>query len=142
VSRFEYLRLLIESIVSKPLVLSMLCAISLGCSEPTDRVQISGTVTWEGKPLPKGDIAFYLPQQVAAGAGRIVDGKFSFPSRPGNVQVVILASRPAEKVDPVEKTPRPEQYLPARYNTNSTLTTEIMLPGPVNLQFDLTSKTD
>jgi hypothetical protein len=115
-------------------------ALFLGCGSPSDRVEVNGTVRWQGEPLPSGHIAFFLPQQIPAGAGKITDGTFNVQCKPGMVRVEILAIRETGKIERSEGEPAKEQYIPAHYNQRSTLTAEIAPPGPVTLLFDLKDK--
>jgi len=115
-------------------------ALILGCGKPSDRVEVSGTVRWQDQMLSSGTITFFRPQQIPAGAGEIVNGKYRVQCKPGQLRVEIEAIREIGAVDRAEGLPVQEQYLPARYNRNSTLTAEISPPGPVVLDFDLEDK--
>src|SRR5262249_33247710 len=106
-----------------------------GCGEADPRqYEVHGTVNWEGKPLPEGDIAF-IPQQkeFRPEAGKIKDGKYRFRSRAGPMRVEIQATRPLPgKLGPMGE-PAIEDYIPARYNSESTLHAEV---GDGKTQFD------
>jgi hypothetical protein len=93
-------------------------------------VPVSGTVTFEGKPLPEGDIIFTdLEGKVAPDAGKIRDGSYSVAVKPGKKKVEIRASKPIA-LPPGKKGPMGEgemwvDYIPARYNTKSELAAEV-----------------
>ena len=66
-----------------------------GCGNSDGRVEVTGEVTFDGKPLEDGNITFGGPQG-AAGAGKIVNGKFSLSEsgdedgvQPGSYDVLI-----------------------------------------------------
>lgn len=70
----------------------VLCA---GCGNGDGRVSVTGEVTFDGQPLEDGNITFGGAQG-AAGAGKIVNGKFSLDEsgdesgvQPGSYDVLI-----------------------------------------------------
>jgi predicted small lipoprotein YifL len=102
---------------------------------------VKGTASFEGRPIPEGDIQFIPenPEQRAEG-GRIVDGKFTFEATAGKKRVEITASR----ADPVLKGPKGEptfvDYIPAQFNTQSTLTADVNAGGPNEFKFELDAR--
>jgi hypothetical protein len=122
--------------------LCLLLALMAGCGPSGPRTyEVSGTVTWNGKPLPQGDIVF-LPVDgaVAPDAGKIVDGRFTFRARAGKKRVEIHASRAEGPVDPVMKTAPRKSYIPPRYNAHSILQAEVTPGGENRYAFELTDK--
>jgi hypothetical protein len=120
-----------------------------GCSD-TRRHSIEGTVTLDGLPLAQGYIRL-LPQEGTAGptAGATIEqGHFSIDASKGtfagSFRVEIVATRPSKRtaVDPEtgQKVPIRQQYLPARYNTDSQLTADIAGNRSNQLEFALVSK--
>jgi hypothetical protein len=102
---------------------------------------VAGRVTWNGEPLPEGNIIF----AAADGApvedhGRIVAGEYRFRVKPGKKRVRIYASRDTGKLDPVMRQAERVQYLPERYNAQSTLEIDVTLPGPNSWDFPLTDR--
>lgn len=129
-----------------PFLFPAVCVASLlaGCgpSGPTT-YPVSGTVTLDGEPLPEGRIAFRDTNgEIPSAGGEIVDGEFSFESQPGTMSVAITSRRAIPgKFDspaPGEKVPVTEQIVPARYNTTSELTEEVVA-GNNEFHFELTS---
>ncbi len=108
-----------------------------GCSNGT--YEVSGTVTWQGKPLPSGHIVFSDPHgQSTPAAGKVADGKFSLRTVPGKKRVEISANREkAGQTNKVMGMREQEQYLPAKYNAQSLLTAEVKSDGPNLFTFEL-----
>jgi hypothetical protein len=109
----------------------------LGCAgSEKPKYPVRGTVTFDGAPVEEGDILF-LPGQEG---GRIEDGAFEFLATPGSKRVEIRAS----KLDPKLKNPRgeptPVDYIPPKFNTQSTLKAEVTASGPNQFTFDLKSR--
>ena len=103
----------------------------LGCQNDGFR-EISGTVSYDGQPLQKGNISFIPSGDDGPTAAAIIaDGKYSVKILPGQKRVAIegfkvLAQRHYYPNDP--KSPLidiKEQILPARFNTQTELTREI-----------------
>ena len=98
---------------------------------------ISGTVAVEGQPLDEGFISFDPANgQGSAYGGEIRDGRFALECETGRKIVAIRASRPSSRPGP-DGGPDYEQYLPAKYNTASELTADIIANGPHQFSFDL-----
>ena len=123
-------------------VVSLLAAALLaGCDGDPAR-QVTGTVTFDGKPLPDGQIIFADPAgKLAPDAGKITDGAFAFKVTPGGKKVQVQASR-MEKLPPGKKgamgeTEVPMAYIPARYDADTKLTAEVTDKGPNAFEFKL-----
>lgn len=128
--------------------------IVVGCGggpEGPSTVLVSGTVNYDGDPLPEGRIILRPAEgEGRSYSGRIENGSFSFESEPGAKRVEITATREVE-VDSSELTPEeqeqmepgettvPEQYIPERYNKKSELTEEVTEGGDNDFTFDLES---
>jgi hypothetical protein len=102
--------------------------------------EVSGTVTWNGQPLPAGDIIFQpVDGTVAPDPGKIRQGQFRFRAKAGLKKVVIYATR-AGKYDSVMQSYEREAYLPARYNTHTELTAVVTPGGANHFDFPLEGK--
>ena len=116
-------------------------AVSLiGCGRPGPAMYaVSGTVTWQGQPVPKGDIVFMpIDGAVAPDAAKIIDGKYRLMAKAGKKRVEIHASRREGPVNPAMGESPAKPYIPTRFNAKSTLTAEV-LPNDKNVfAFDLT----
>jgi hypothetical protein len=121
-----------------------------GCSRGPGQYALEGSVTLDGQPLTKGNISF-LPENGTKGpiaGGEISAGTFTIPAKGGTFggrfRVEITATRPAAYKVPDRMTgklvPAIEQYLPACYNTESTLRAEVGETGDNRFVFAIKSK--
>jgi hypothetical protein len=111
-----------------------------GCSR-SDMVEVSGNVTFNGAPVPHGEIIFFSSDpSIAPAAGKIAEGDYRFMSRPGVMRVEIQAARSTGKHDPVDGFLISELYIPARYNTASELSADVTLDGENRFDFPLTDQ--
>lgn len=127
---------------------ALLCSLFLaGCwgkPDGPETVTVSGSVTVDGAPLSEGQISF-RPEggQLSGGAGKITDGKYSFQAPYAQMTVEITAFRavPGKFVEdnPGEKTAVMEQYLPAKYNTQTELKADVNSKSKT-FDFELSTK--
>jgi hypothetical protein len=102
--------------------------------------EVRGTVAWKGQPVPDGYVNF-LPgdgQSVKVDAGKIEGGAFVFRSTAGPKTVEIWANR--EKPGQTNKVMglrEKEQYIPAKYNSQTTLKADVTPEGPNQFTFKL-----
>ncbi|HQX49997.1 MAG TPA: hypothetical protein PLR25_08820 [Planctomycetaceae bacterium] len=102
---------------------------------------VSGTVNLDGAAIPEGEITFTSPGMGGA-AIPIKDGKFEGQAAVGEKRVEIRAYRDGEPVM-MDGKPGPavrENYIPGRFNTESTLTAKVGATGAKDLKFDVESK--
>src|SRR5262249_35475108 len=109
-----------------------------GPSEPAP-VPGSGGVRLGGAPLPSGEIYFVGRDGSVPEGGAINEGKYSLKARPGSKRVEIRAFRrveppPPKKIDPMQN------YIPDKYNADTTLSAEVTVAGPNYFEYDLQSK--
>lgn len=124
-----------------------------GCSGASGRQSLEGTVTVDGTPVAEGSILL-VPQAGTTSptcGGTISQGHFSIApaggAACGTFRVEITALRKTgrkEKVfqgmgQPIERD-ECEQYIPARYNSQSELTATVTDHGPNRFEFALKSK--
>lgn len=123
------------------------CAASLlfltgcgGASNAPTSVKVEGTVTFDGEPLSQGSIVFDPADgKGGSSAGGIENGKFQFDSQLGQKKVLISASRVTSKKDQYDE-PITESYIPANYNSQTTLTADVKTGGENKFEFVLKSK--
>jgi len=129
-----------------------LCLIPAGCGSGALKYEpagVSGMVTYQGEPLEKGLIRFIPDTQVIDGqvAGKpvfasIQAGQYKVPAEHGAAvgknRIEIVSYRKTGKTMQMEETIVDEevQFLPERFNTDSTLSAEIQ-PGENSLDFEL-----
>ena len=101
----------------------MLSVLTLvGCSEPKT-AKVSGSVTFDGKPLPAGTISFLSEKGGAAVVGAIDDGRYVIAQVPiGPVQIAVVTEPPHPQMmspdgKPVGGQPKPYVAIPVRYAT-------------------------
>lgn len=107
----------------------MLCLAGCGGNGPID---ISGTVTFSGQPLEKGNIAFLPSKGDGPTAATIItNGKYAVRVALGSKRVKIEGFRILGKKQLYRGSPDSpmiddlKQILPDKYNSKSTLTSEI-----------------
>jgi hypothetical protein len=122
-----------------------------GCSKSgPPRSAISGKITYQGKPIDKGEIVFVSADDTGPMASTMIANgayeiKEEFGPAPGRYIVQIRGFRPtSKKLPPVpymtEKSQPTalEQFLPPEFNDQSTLTYEVV-SGPNAKDFALGS---
>lgn len=117
---------------------------SAGCHKgfPTLPV-VTGEVTLDGKPMDGGFITFSsLTESGPYYSANIRKGKYSIqlPEEMLRVQITAFRNVPGRFYEeiPGQRIPVEEQYLPARYNSQSTLTVDVARSKVFN--FSLESK--
>jgi hypothetical protein len=135
----------------------------VGCGGGSDQpkfANVSGTVTYNGKPLEKGQITFQTDGRGPT-ASDIVDGKYTGQAMVGSNRVAIAAFRKAAKprVLPegaqkqikayqelnksggggtaVEFDPSMEDYIPEEYGKNSKQVREVQPGASNNFDFNI-----
>jgi hypothetical protein len=114
----------------------------VGCGDKgPKKYPVSGTVTVDGKPVPKGSIVFANKGGGnAPDAGTIVDGNYKFEATEGVKRVEITASREKAGINPAMGAAPKEEYIPARFNTASTLEANVTAAGPNTFNFQVNEK--
>lgn len=112
-----------------------------GCSNEPRTYPVKGTVTWQGAPLPDGHVVLNPDgQNIRPDAGPIVNGTFDFRATEGAKRVEIWANRekPGQEKNKVMGLREKEQYIPKRYNSETTLRLEVKSSGENQYEFVLT----
>ena len=150
------------------LLLGMSAVSAAGCGGAAKGpvfVAVSWTISVDGQPVEKGAISFVSQDQTRTAAAPIQDGTYTIPASegpsPGSQKVSISAYRKSGKKRPdggnlgmfADKAGRnpalgsadapqdeEEQFLPAKFNTNSTLTVELKAGGNKNVDFKISEK--
>jgi hypothetical protein len=118
-----------------------LCLLLPACGQSSMH-SVSGTVNYDGKPLPDGYISFAPDGPGAQGGGagaKITDGQYQLRTAAGKYRVQITANKmmplPKGEVGMYGEKEMERQYIPERYNAKSELTAEV--PGSGKTDFDL-----
>jgi hypothetical protein len=116
------------------LFVALLSSLS-GCGADTGgRVGVSGTVTFQGVPLESGTIQFAATDGSQMSGATISAGKYEVPAMQGllpgkyMVRVSAVKEAAAEVGAPGDSTiadAKNQELIPAEFNVNSTITTEI-----------------
>jgi hypothetical protein len=121
----------------------------VGCGRGSElqREAVSGTVTYQGKPIPDGAITFVpLKGTQGPGAGALIrDGKYTVVAGGGvpvgtyrvEMQALREVVRPQKRPGPQLDMAPKEPYLPEQYNTKSTMEVTIDAKGGQTQNFDL-----
>jgi len=125
----------------------MLCAALPGCGKVEEKAYpVSGTVSLDGKALDDGEIYFVRAEKGDLQTVPIKGGSFSGKVKAGKQRVQINAFRATKPqgaasgmTGGIYDQPGRENYIPAKYNVESTLTADVSASGPNQLKFDLTS---
>ena len=112
-----------------------------GCGNAEPKTYaVSGTVSLDGRPLEEGDVYFYaLDPNISADAGKIKAGQFAFRTKAGKKRVEIRASRVVPGKQTPMGGPMRVEFLPARYNAQTTITAEVLAKGENRVDFALES---
>jgi hypothetical protein len=111
-----------------------------GCGTGDGKELVTGTVTFDGNPMPDGYVTFTPEGGGTPAAGPIQDGKYSLSAAPGLHRVEIEASQFVGPENPIMGLRPREQYVPARYNSETTLREEVKADDTNVVDFNLSSK--
>ncbi|MEX2170800.1 MAG: hypothetical protein WD851_15895 [Pirellulales bacterium] len=119
--------------------LALLSLLVAGCGDGSPpKYPASGSVTFNGQPIPDGSIAF-VPQDGRSkpSATQIVDGKYAVELIAGGQKVIVEASKFVGPEDKVMGLRPRDQYLPDRYNIETTLAVDVKPEAENQFNFDL-----
>lgn len=121
-----------------------LLAAFLGCGPTAPKAaKVTGTVKFEGTPLAKGEIIFAPPTGGAPAMAEVANGKFELEAIVGKNRVEVRAMRQSKAAPKntggpgSENAGRDENYIPDRYNDNTTLSAEVKSGEANKFDFDL-----
>ncbi len=124
-----------------PLVVVLATSAFVGCGESKPKLfPVSGTVTFDGRPVAEGVIYFKTVQTGAIERFDIEDGKFRGDAQAGERRVEICVYRQNSVMIDGEMTDVPENIVPPHYNLQSTLTAAVTPAGPNQFTFELSSR--
>jgi hypothetical protein len=112
----------------------------LGCGNNRPVMyQVTGSVTFDGRPVENGEIIFVSAEGAAPDAGRIDGGIYDLLVKPGKKRVEIRASRPVVGGKPNPMGPVYKDYIPEKFNARSTLVADIEPNDANHFDFELKS---
>lgn len=122
-----------------------------GCGGNPAEPQVSGTVNFDGAPLPYGTIHFEPETSGQANAATTIEaGRFALPAGhglvPGSYKVSVKSgSPPVHEPDPdkamaLAAQPAPPEKIAPKYNTATELRAEIKTGDSTPLNFEVFSK--
>lgn len=123
-------------------LLGALLLAAVGCGAGDGKVPVTGVVTFDGSPMPDGYVTFTPEGGGTPAAAPIAAGKFEFAVKPGAHRVEIEASHFVGEKNPIMGLQPREQYVPARYNSETTLRADVKAGDENAFTFDLTSKAE
>ena len=136
-----------QRLVSLGLLLLLLTAGCGGSDGDVERSEVSGSVTYAGKPIEDGQIRF-VPEEGTVGpvsAAPIANGKYTIDAKGGvpvgahRVEIEayqVDEKAGSEEIPGVEGPPR-KQYIPAKYNQKTELKADVDDSGQVTKDFEL-----
>jgi hypothetical protein len=134
-------------------IVGLVLTLGSGCSGGGDgiaRQAVSGSVTFDGKPLDHGEIILNPIQAGPSAGGTVAGGAFKIDRSggpaAGKYRVMIMSIQPTgRQVPDVEGPPGSKvaeqaNVIPERYNFKTDLEIEVVREGPNQFTFDLVSK--
>lgn len=121
-------------------ILVAFCLPAAGCGgDPS--VEVTGTVTFDGRPLAEGEVIFAAEDGgVTPAAAKVQGGRYALRSLPGPKKVMINASRRSPVRDSLTGEYQEYSFILPVYNLQSKLTANVR-PGQSNtFDFELKSK--
>lgn len=118
-------------------ICTMLVAFALGCGQKAvdpNRTMVSGTVTYDGKPLPAGNVSFESSEKGIATSVQIKDGSYSTDRAPVGTVAVGVDTASIQYGNPAKFVPIPAKYADS---ATSGLSIEIKPGDNPNVNFDL-----
>jgi len=127
------------------LIAGMLAPILAGCGSNANAPvlsQVKGSVTLDGQPMPDGEVMFVVVGKHTA-VMPVTNGTFTGQAAAGTNRVEVYSYKAGGDVVEMggekfggEK----ENFIPAKYNANTTLSAEVTEDGGGDFVFPVTSK--
>ena len=122
-----------------------------GCGQSgPERFQVSGTVSYNGEPLPLGTVMFIPKEGPVSGPTRIdADGKYKLEAvaGPAAVAVTAMPSRPGGRPDPMVEggidytgVPMVQSLIPKKYNRHHSSGINVMVEANERNTIDINLK--
>jgi len=138
--QFHFLTTIVAMVLTLPLL-------GCGSGSKSGEVQVKGTATIDGQPIPAGSVSFVAVDKSApTGGGVIKDGQFTGFTVPGQKKVLVVGSKVVgtEKLYNTPDSPtrdKLESIVPIKYQAEKTTPLEITIEGPQDdLKLELSGK--
>ncbi|MFI4874907.1 MAG: hypothetical protein ACIALR_06205 [Blastopirellula sp. JB062] len=124
--------------------LTLLVGFAVGCGGGPSKSEVSGKITFDGKPIEMGQVIFEPADGLSvSGAGLIENGDFQLECPQGSFRVVITGTRAIPGAPPISNIPGEEieareSYIPKKFNARTELTAEVV-ERRQTIDFDLRS---
>ncbi len=125
----------------------IVAVIAVGCSSEPKRLEVSGTVSYKGQPVPSGSILFSPEDESvkSMGGSAVTNGQFKIPQAtgllPGKYKVSISYPDPKGPAPKEGEAPgesrETKELLPAKYNSATELRAEVRAGVENTFTFDL-----
>lgn len=114
-----------------------------GCGSSDGKVDVKGTVTFNGKPVKQGTVQF-VHSATEADTVTVTDGAYATRITPGSKKVVVYAFRKTGEFlrDPTDVNsgyPVVENYIPPKFNEATEILVDITSQGGLH-DFNLTGE--
>jgi hypothetical protein len=125
-----------------PASVGVLALVLVGCGGAKTKVDVTGTVSYQGKPIENGAIRFEpIDRKLQPSGDNIRNGVYRVTLPVGTAKITITGSEKIgmKKLYPTPDSPtRPifKQFVPDKYNDKTELSAEIT-SGTSRLDFDL-----
>ena len=121
-------------------------AADMGCGSSKGGAKVSGTVKYQGQPLPSGNVTFFDAKKEIVGSAEITNGSYSMTGVPPGKVNISVTTPPAMPIDPSNPAPKdmkgeapvPGVPIPPQYGNpeQSGLTYDVK-PGPQDHPIEL-----
>ncbi|MGH7221696.1 MAG: carboxypeptidase-like regulatory domain-containing protein [Gemmataceae bacterium] len=78
----------------------------MGCGKSKKGAKVSGTVKYQGQPLPSGSVTFFDAKKQIVGTATIKDGSYSMVDVPTGNVMISVTTPPSFKPDPKHPAPQ------------------------------------
>ncbi len=112
----------------------------IGCKKDALNYRVTGSVTFNGEPIPEGVINFIAEDSaVAPDSAKIVNGRYDARVKAGRKKIEVYAHR-EKKTNAVMNQGEREAYIPPKFNALSTIVREVKPDGENQFDFNLSDK--
>ncbi len=137
------MRCLLAATVAFSLLMIVLLAGCEAASAKGSTAKVKGTASFDGKPIEDGMVYLKHPEKGTVSSLPITNGAFQGDAEIGTLRVEIAGYRmvtPTTDMADYKLEPSKENFLPAKFHSESTVTAEVKADGSTVLTYDLKSQ--